>query len=54
MEKNKIYIQMYSIHGLLRSENMEMGRDADTEGQIKYVVELGNNLFLKVFRFRES
>lgn len=38
--KEKLYIQMFSIHGLLRSENLEMGRDADTGGQIKHVVEL--------------
>jgi len=42
--KNKLYIQMFSIHGLLRAENMEMGRNADTGGQIKYVVELGKAL----------
>jgi len=35
---------MFSIHGLLRSENMEMGHDADTGGQIKYVIELANAL----------
>ena len=35
---------MFSIHGLLRSENMEMGHDADTGGQINYVVELGKAL----------
>lgn len=39
-----LYIQMFSIHGLLRSENMELGRDADTGGQIRYVVELGRQL----------
>jgi len=39
-----LYIQLFSIHGLVRSENMEMGRDADTGGQIKYVVELGKSL----------
>ena len=39
-----IYILMFSIHGLVRSVNMELGRDADTGGQIKYVVELGNAL----------
>jgi len=39
-----LYIQMFSIHGLLRSRNLEMGRDADTGGQIKYVVELGKAL----------
>ena len=31
---------MFSIHGLLRAENMQLGHDADTGGQIKYVVEL--------------
>ncbi|WP_020588701.1 HAD-IIB family hydrolase [Desulfobacter curvatus] len=43
--KNKgLYIQMFSIHGLIRSENMELGHDADTGGQIKYVIELGKAL----------
>ncbi len=40
----KLYIQMFSIHGLIRSQNLEMGRDADTGGQIKYVLELGSAL----------
>ncbi len=44
MKKHKLYIQMFSIHGLLRSENMEMGHDADTGGQIKYVIELAKAL----------
>ncbi len=44
MKKNKLYIQLFSIHGLLRSDNMELGRDADTGGQIKYVVELAKEL----------
>ena len=44
MASKGLYIQMFSIHGLLRSENMELGRDADTGGQIKYVVELANAL----------
>jgi sucrose-phosphate synthase len=35
-------IQMFSVHGLLRAENMQLGHDADTGGQIKYVVELCN------------
>ncbi|MBU0996099.1 MAG: HAD-IIB family hydrolase [Proteobacteria bacterium] len=39
-----LYIQMFSIHGLLRSENMELGKNADTGGQIHYVVELGRAL----------
>ena len=34
------HIQMFSVHGLLRAENMQLGHDADTGGQIKYVVEL--------------
>ena len=44
MTSPKLYIQMFSIHGLLRSENMELGHDADTGGQIKYVIELANAL----------
>ncbi len=27
-----LYIQMFSIHGLVRAENMELGHDADTGG----------------------
>lgn len=38
------HIQMFSIHGLLRAENMELGRDADTGGQINYVIELARHL----------
>ncbi|XP_050219619.1 probable sucrose-phosphate synthase 1 isoform X2 [Mercurialis annua] len=33
-----------SLHGLIRGENMELGRDSDTGGQIKYVVELARAL----------
>jgi sucrose-phosphate synthase len=40
----KPYIQMFSLHGLVRAENMELGRDADTGGQVKYVIELGQYL----------
>ncbi|MGD9281937.1 MAG: glycosyltransferase, partial [Desulfobacterales bacterium] len=40
MQSHKYHIQMFSIHGLLRAENMQLGHDADTGGQIKYVVEL--------------
>ena len=40
MTHKGLYIQMFSIHGLIRSENMELGHDADTGGQIKYVIEL--------------
>ena len=38
------YIQLFSIHGLVRATNMELGRDADTGGQINYVMELGRHL----------
>ena len=44
MPEDSLYIQMFSIHGLLRAENMELGRDADTGGQVKYVVEIGRHL----------
>ncbi len=39
-----LYIQLYSIHGLIRGNNLELGRDADTGGQTKYVVEFGKAL----------
>jgi sucrose-phosphate synthase len=35
-----LYIAMLSIHGLVRSFDLELGRDADTGGQVTYVVEL--------------
>ena len=35
---------MLSIHGLIRSENLELGIDADTGGQTKYVVDLARAL----------
>lgn len=39
-----LYIMLISIHGLTRARNLELGRDADTGGQIKYVVELAQAL----------
>ncbi len=33
-----------SIHGLIRGDDLELGRDADTGGQTKYVVELARAL----------
>ena len=44
MVGNRPYIQMFSVHGLLRSHDLELGYDADTGGQIKYVVELARSL----------
>lgn len=40
----KMYIVLISLHGLIRGENMELGRDSDTGGQVKYVVELARAL----------
>ena len=43
--KNKpLYIVLISVHGLIRGHDLELGRDADTGGQTKYVVELARAL----------
>ncbi len=39
-----LYILLISVHGLVRGHNLELGRDADTGGQIKYVIELARAL----------
>ncbi|MBL1215516.1 MAG: HAD-IIB family hydrolase [Ignavibacteriae bacterium] len=39
-----LYIQLYNIHGLLRGRDLELGRDSDTGGQTKYVLEFAENL----------
>ena len=39
-----LYIMLFSIHGLIRSHDLEMGRDADTGGQVKYLIELAGEL----------
>ncbi|HZW98593.1 MAG TPA: glycosyltransferase [Trueperaceae bacterium] len=39
-----VHIAMFSVHGLLRGEDLELGHDADTGGQTKYVVELARAL----------
>lgn len=44
MNNKGLYIQLYSIHGLIRGHDLELGRDADTGGQTKYVLELANML----------
>ncbi|MBI1425294.1 MAG: HAD-IIB family hydrolase [Gammaproteobacteria bacterium] len=43
-ESKPLYITLISVHGLIRGENMELGRDADTGGQVLYVVELARAL----------
>lgn len=40
MTDESLYIVLISIHGLIRGRDLELGRDADTGGQILYVVEL--------------
>jgi len=35
-----LYLFLLSIHGLVRGEAPELGRDADTGGQVTYVLEL--------------
>nr|VFJ67435.1 MAG: sucrose-phosphate synthase [Candidatus Kentron sp. FM]VFJ67589.1 MAG: sucrose-phosphate synthase [Candidatus Kentron sp. FM]VFK16689.1 MAG: sucrose-phosphate synthase [Candidatus Kentron sp. FM] len=42
--QNGLYIALISIHGLIRGQNLELGRDPDTGGQTKYVVELARAL----------
>jgi len=39
-----LYIMLISPHGLIRGNDLELGRDADTGGQTKYVVELARAL----------
>jgi len=39
-----LYIALISVHGLIRGENLELGRDPDTGGQTKYVIELARAL----------
>jgi len=39
-----MYLLFISVHGLVRGQDLELGRDADTGGQIKYVLELIRSL----------
>ena len=39
-----LFIVLISVHGLIRGHDLELGRDADTGGQTKYVVELARAL----------
>ncbi|KAH0905618.1 hypothetical protein HID58_037445 [Brassica napus] len=43
-KENRLYVVLISLHGLVRGENMELGSDSDTGGQVKYVVELARAL----------
>ncbi len=39
-----MYTCLISVHGLIRGDDLELGRDADTGGQTKYVVDLAKAL----------
>jgi sucrose-phosphate synthase len=41
---DQIRIALISLHGLIRGENLELGRDEDTGGQTRYVLELARAL----------
>ena len=43
-EDRGLYIALISLHGLIRGENLELGRDADTGGQVQYVLDLARAL----------
>ncbi|KAH7365758.1 hypothetical protein KP509_18G044300 [Ceratopteris richardii] len=51
-KKKSLYIVLISIHGLVRGYNMELGRDSDTGGQVKYVVELARALAMMTEVYR--
>jgi len=42
--RRPLNLVLISVHGLIRGNDLELGRDADTGGQTKYVVELARAL----------
>jgi sucrose-phosphate synthase len=46
IENEPLKITLISLHGLIRANDCELGRDADTGGQVKYVLELARELAL--------
>ncbi|MBK9304139.1 MAG: glycosyltransferase [bacterium] len=42
--RDQLSITMLSVHGLVRGTDIELGRDADTGGQVSYVVDLARAL----------
>lgn len=44
MKDHGLYLLLVSIHGLIRAESPELGRDPDTGGQVLYVLELAQAL----------
>ncbi len=45
-QDSPLKITLISLHGLIRAKDCELGRDADTGGQVKYVLELAKELAL--------
>ncbi|NBB80357.1 MAG: HAD-IIB family hydrolase [Verrucomicrobia bacterium] len=43
-KEKELRIALISLHGLIRGEQLELGRDEDTGGQTRYVVELARAL----------
>ena len=43
-KNQKHYIVLLNVHGLIRARDLELGSDADTGGQTKYVLELAEAL----------
>ena len=43
-DARRLYVVLVSVHGLIRGQSLELGRDADTGGQTRYVVELARAL----------
>ncbi len=43
-KREDLKITLISLHGLIRAKDPELGRDADTGGQIKYAIELAKEL----------
>ncbi|MGD8395279.1 MAG: HAD-IIB family hydrolase [Candidatus Eiseniibacteriota bacterium] len=44
MASGTFHLHLYHLHGLFRARSIELGRDADTGGQTKYVLELATAL----------
>ena len=44
MVRSALHVCLISVHGLVRGHSPELGRDADTGGQVLYVIELARAL----------
>ena len=43
-QQSNLKVTLISLHGLIRGKDPELGYDADTGGQVKYVLELAREL----------